>query len=159
MSTLGQLYNIETVALRIFNAYGPRQPLPPSHAPVIPLFLRQVLEGGSVVLFGGGRQTRDFVYIDDVVDALTRAAIAPDVNRKIINVGAGQEVSIWDLLRHIEQITGRRASVIDNASQEGGISRLVADINLAHETLGFRPRASIRQGLELLLKHDPRFRT
>jgi len=157
VSTLGRLYGIETVALRIFNAYGPRQPLPPSHAPVIPLFMLQVLTGGSVVLFGGGHQTRDFVYIDDVVDALVQAATAPDVNRKIINVGSGQEVSIRELLRHLERITGRRASVIDNVAQEGGVSRLVANISLAQEKLGFRPKVDIEQGLQLLLERDDRF--
>ena len=158
VSTLGRLYNIETVALRIFNAYGPGQPLPPSHAPVIPLFLRQVLGGGSVVLFGGGAQTRDFVYIEDVVDALVRAATAPNVNRRIINVGAGKEVSIRQLLRHIEQVTGRQANVIDNTNQDGGVSRLVASVDLARDVLGFRPKVDIRHGLQLLLEGDPRFK-
>jgi UDP-glucose 4-epimerase len=159
VSTLGRLYDIETVALRIFNAYGPAQPLPPSHAPVIPLFLRQVLSGGSVVLFGGGAQTRDFVYIDDVVDALVRAATAPNVNRRIINVGSGTEVSIRQLLRHIEQVSGRQANVIDSANQAGGVSRLVASIDLARDLLGFRPRVDIRHGLQLLLEKDARFRS
>ena len=68
--TIGDLWGIESVALRIFNAYGPRQSLPVSHAPVVPRFLQQALTGGSVVLFGGGEQTRDFVFVDDVVEAL-----------------------------------------------------------------------------------------
>ena len=157
VSTLGDLYGIETVALRIFNAYGPRQPLPPSHAPVIPLFMRQVLTGGSVVLFGGGAQSRDFIYIDDVVDALVEAATAPHVNREIINVGSGREVNIRKLLQHIEQAAGRQANVIENAGQDGGVSRLVADIDLAREKLDFRPKIDIERGLQLLLERDDRF--
>src|SRR5512143_3168797 len=70
LHSIGELWKIETVALRIFNAYGPYQPLPPSHAPVIPLFIKQILGGGSVVMFGGGQQSRDFVYVADVVNAL-----------------------------------------------------------------------------------------
>src|SRR5512143_2740063 len=75
--TIGALWNIETVILRIFNAYGPGQPLPPSHAPVVPRYLKQVLGGGSLVVYGGGTQTRDFVYIDDVVRAMAAAARLP----------------------------------------------------------------------------------
>ena len=98
LHSIGALWGIETVVLRIFNAYGPRQPLPPSHAPVIPLFLKQIVSGGSVVLFGGGKQTRDFVYIGDAVDALASAATAEKVNRAIVNIGSGQEVSVAQLV-------------------------------------------------------------
>jgi UDP-glucose 4-epimerase len=158
VSTLGRLYGIETVALRIFNAYGPRQPLPPSHAPVIPLFMRAVLTSGSVVLFAGGAQTRDFVYIDDVVEALVTAASTPNANRQIINIGSGQEVSIRELVRRIERVAGRRANIIDNPNQPGGVSRLVADLDLARKLLGFRPRVDLNRGLQLLLETDERFK-
>jgi len=70
LHSIGDLWKIETVALRIFNAFGPRQPLPPSHAPVIPRFLKQIVSGGSLVIFGQGKQTRDFVYIADVINAM-----------------------------------------------------------------------------------------
>jgi len=73
LHSIGALWKIETVVLRIFNAYGPRQRLPPSHAPVIPRFLKQVVTGGSVVMFGSGKQTRDFVYVDDVVGCAHRS--------------------------------------------------------------------------------------
>ena len=74
--TLGKLYGLEAVALRIFNAYGPGQRIPPAHAPVVPLFLKRALGGGSLVIHGDGRQSRDFVYIDDAVRGL--AAAEPD---------------------------------------------------------------------------------
>jgi len=157
--TLGRLYGIETVALRIFNAYGPRQPLPASHAPVIPLFVRQILTRGSVVLFGNGGQTRDFVYIDDVVEALAAAGSAPGVDRQVINIGSGEEVAIRDLVRHIEKASSRRASLVENIQQSGGVSRLVANIALAREKLGFRPKVGLERGLRLLLERDQRFRS
>lgn len=72
--TVGQLVGMHTLALRVFNAYGPGQPLPAVHAPVIPRFLQQALQGSSLVMHGEGRQTRDYVYIDDVIDALVAAA-------------------------------------------------------------------------------------
>ncbi len=158
ISTLGMLYDIETVALRIFNAYGPGQELPPSYPPVIPHLLRQAQTGGSLVIFGDGSQTRDFVYVDDVVDALVTAATATDVNRAVINVGSGQEVSINNLAAKVAQVIGKRANVLHNRGQSGGVSRLVADVRLAEELLHWTPRTGLDQGLRLTLERDPRFR-
>ena len=157
VSTLGALNGIETVSLRIFNAYGPGQDLPPSYPPVIPHLLRQALTGGSLVIFGEGKQTRDFVYVDDVVDALIAAATAGEVNRVVINIGSGQEVGINDLAGQIARVTGRRANVLYNRSQAGGVSRLVADVTLAQRLLGWRPCTDLNQGLRLILERDPRF--
>lgn len=156
--TLGRLYGIETVALRIFNAYGPGQLIPPAHAPVIPQFLKQAAGGGTVVIFGDGRQTRDFVYIDDVVHALIAAMMAPNVDRQIINVGSGKETSINELVRLIGRVVGRTPEVIYNEAQGGGVSRLVADLRKAERLLGFRPEVELEEGLRLLLAQDPQFR-
>jgi UDP-glucose 4-epimerase len=158
VATIGALWGIETVALRIFNAYGPGQHLPASHAPVIPQFMHQALGGGSLVIFGDGNQTRDFVYIDDVVDALSAAATAEDVDRLVINIGSGREVSINDLAQKIIRVAGRSAEVLHSHAESGGVSRLVADLTLARAKLGFQPKLNLEQGLELLLRHDPQFR-
>src|SRR5688572_12154510 len=96
--TTGILWNIETVSLRVFNAYGPGQPFPAAHPPVIPSMLNNALKGSSIVIHGSGNQTRDYVYIDDVVDALVAASIAPGVDRLVINVGSGVETSVNDLV-------------------------------------------------------------
>jgi UDP-glucose 4-epimerase len=157
VTTLGKLFNIESVALRIFNAYGPGQELPPSYPPVIPQLLKQALTGGSLVLWGDGGQTRDFVYVDDVVDALVAASTATDVNRAVINIGSGQEISINDLAGRVIRATGRRASVLHNRGQAGGVSRLVANVQLAEQLLGWSPRTSLDKGLGLTLERDPRF--
>ena len=81
--TIGDLWGIETVILRVFNAYGPGQHMPASHAPVIPHYLRQVIRGGTLVMHGDGAQTRDYVYVDDVVSALISAATAPGINHMV----------------------------------------------------------------------------
>lgn len=158
VSTIGALYGIETVVLRIFNAYGPGQFVPASHAPVIPQFLRQALGGGSLIVFGDGSQTRDFVYIDDVADALSAAAMASDVDRRIINVGSGQEVSINQLVEKVARATGREVSHLYSQADNGGVSRLVADISLARRKLGCSPKVGLDKGLDLMLVLDPQFR-
>ncbi|MBC8264057.1 MAG: NAD-dependent epimerase/dehydratase family protein [Anaerolineales bacterium] len=158
VSTIGALCDIETVALRIFNAYGPGQFVPASHAPVIPQFLKQALGGGSLIVFGDGNQTRDFVYIDDVVDALFAAATASDVDRQIINVGSGQEVSINQLVAKIARATGCKVSRLYSQADNGGVSRLVADISLARQKLGYSPKVDLDEGLKRMLTSDPQFR-
>ena len=155
--TIGQLWGLETVALRIFNTYGPNQRLPMSHAPVIPRFIQQVLTGGSIVLFGSGKQTRDFVYIDDVLEALVRSATAEAVNRGIVNIGSGRETSISELVHQVAQVTGHEINLIHNPSKSGGVPRLVADISRARELLDFEPKTSLQDGLRLTMERDYRF--
>jgi UDP-glucose 4-epimerase len=155
--TLGTLYGIETVALRIFNAYGPGQFLPASHPPVVPQFMHQALGGGSLVIFGDGAQTRDFVYVDDAVDALAAAATAEGVDRMLINVGTGRDVSINHLAELVARTTGKQVSILHNRTQSGGVSRLVADIERARQKLGFDPQVGLEEGLQRLLHEDARF--
>ena len=157
LATLGTLYNIETVSLRVFNAYGPSQDLPPSYPPVIPQLLKQAQTGGSLVIFGEGTQTRDFVFLDDVVDALVAAATATDVNRAVINVGSGREISINDLAACVARVSGKQISVLHNQGQEGGVSRLVADVGLAQDLLGWAPSTELEEGLRLTMERDRRF--
>jgi len=155
--TIGSLWGIETVALRIFNAYGPGQTIPPVHAPVIPQFMQQALGEGSLVVFGDGQQTRDFVYIDDVVEALVRAATTQGVDQQVINVGLGRETSLNQLVQAIERVTGREAYVLHVRAESGGVSRLVADLTQARRWLEYEPKLDLVAGLELLLERDPTF--
>ena len=155
--TIGDLWGLETVALRVFNAYGPGQSLPVSHAPVVPRFLQQALTNGSIVIFGDGRQTRDYIYVDDVVAALVAAATAPGIDRAIINIGSGRETSIIDLIDHIERATGRRAYIIQDPAKSGGVPRLAAEIGRAQALLGFQPAIDLANGLRLTIERDLRF--
>jgi UDP-glucose 4-epimerase len=156
---LGQLSNFETVALRIFNAYGPGQPLPPTHAPVVPQFVHQIAGSGSVVINGDGTQTRDFVYIDDVVEALIRAGEVAGVDRQIINIGSGVEISLNQLVEQIALIVGKKANVLYNQTLSGGIARLVADLSKARHLLNYTPSTQLAIGLHHLLELDPLYQT
>lgn len=155
--TIGDLWRIETVVLRVFNAYGPGQHLPPSHAPVIPNYLRQAMHGGTLVMHGDGSQTRDYVYVDDVVSAMMAAATAPGANHMIINIGSGKETSIVELVRLVMDVTGVKAEAIVNPKNDPGVSRMRADISLAREKLGYKPQIQLEEGLRLTIKRDPRF--
>jgi UDP-glucose 4-epimerase len=156
--TIGNLWGIETVSLRIFNAYGPGQHLPASHPPVVPHYLRQAQRGGTLVAHGDGSQTRDYVYVDDVVSALVAAATAPNINGMVINVGSGHETSIRELIKCVLEVTGSNAEVIYNSTTSGGVSRLCADLTLAKEKLNYRPSIDLNDGLRLTLRRDTRFK-
>lgn len=155
--TIGRLSGFETVALRIFNAYGPGQQLPPVHAPVIPQVMRQILGGGSVIVYGDGSQSRDFIYIDDVVEALIQAATAPDIDQQIINVGSGVETPVRELIEQMAAVVGQKANVLYNSEMSGGIARLVADLQKAHQLLNYTPSVALATGLQKLLVEDPLF--
>ncbi|HML23342.1 MAG TPA: NAD-dependent epimerase/dehydratase family protein [Aggregatilinea sp.] len=155
--TIGRLWNVETVTLRVFNAYGPGQQLPVAHPPVVPQFIRQTLGKGSVVIHGSGDQTRDFVYVDDVVDALVRAATAPNVDRRVINVGSGTETSIMALARVIGDVLEREPNVLIVSTQGVGVSRMCADLTLAKSLLGYEPHVFLQEGLRRTVMEDARF--
>ena len=111
-----------------------------------------MLAGASVVIHGDGAQTRDFVYIDDVVDALISASEAREIDGKVINVGSGEETSLDDLVAELAALTGKRPEVIRNHQQVGGLPRLVADLDQARALLGYQPRVSLREGLSRMVE-------
>lgn len=156
--TIGGLWGIETVALRIFNAYGPGQAVPPTHPPVIPQFIRQILGDGSLIIFGQGEQTRDYIYVDDVVQALVAAATAEGINRQVINIGTGTGTSIRQLVGLIEKVSGRKAQTIFNPSISGGVSSLVADTSRARRLLDFKPQVTLEEGLVRLIERSRQLR-
>lgn len=158
VNTIGDLWNIETVSLRVFNAYGPGQHLPPANPPVVPYFLKQALRGGSLVVHGDGSQTRDYVYIDDVISAMVAASTAPNLDGLVINVGSGRETAVRDLARMVLDLTDSQAEVIYNTKTTGGVSRMCADLTLAEKKLNYRPSISLADGLRLTLQRDPRFK-
>jgi len=152
--SIGALWGIETVCLRVFNAYGPGQHHPPVHTPVIPNFLRQAWENGTIVIHGNGEQTRDYVYVDDVVSAMSAAATADGVDTLTINVGSGTEVSVKELARLATEVTGGQPEIVYNRRNEGGLSRLCADLSLAREKLGYEPKTSLADGLKATLERE-----
>jgi UDP-glucose 4-epimerase len=154
--TIGGLWGIETTSLRIFNAYGPGQHIPASHPPIVPHALRQALRDGTLVVHSDGQQTRDYVYVDDVISAMVAAATAPNINGLVINVGSGIETSVRSLISLVLSTSGSHTNVIYNPKIGGGVSRMCADLNLAAQKLNFKPSISLEEGLRLTLKRDPR---
>jgi len=155
--SIGGLWGIETVSLRIFNAYGPGQHLPASNPPVIPYFLRQAVRNGTLVVNGDGNQTRDYVYVDDVVSAMVAASTAPNVNGLVINIGSGVETSIGALVNLVMKATGSQTNIIYSALTPGGVSRLCADLTLAAQKLNYKSSIHLEDGLRLSLQRDARY--
>ena len=155
--TIGALWGIETVCLRVFNAYGPGQRLPLTNAPVIPYCLRQALDNGTIVIHGHGEQTRDYVYVDDVVKAMISASSVPDINRLIINVGSGHETSINELVKKVMDITGAKPEIVSNQSHDSGPSRMRADLTIAKKMFNYTPIFNLEQGLLKTIDNDIRF--
>ena len=156
--TIGTLWGIETVCLRVFNAYGPGQRLPPAHAPVIPCFIRQAMQNGTIVVHGDGSQTRDYVYVDDVVNAMSAAATRPGIDCAVINVGSGKETSVRELVRLVIQAAGGSPEVVYNPRVDAGVSRMRADLTLAGEKLDYTPLVSLEEGLRRLVEREQRGR-
>ena len=131
--------------------------MPPSHPPVIPNFLRQAVRGGTIVIHGDGNQTRDYVYVDDAVQAMMAASTAPSIDELIINVGSGTETSVRDLARLSSEYSNRSVEIIYNPRSDAGVSRMCADIKLAGEKLHYSPRVKLADGLRITLERDPLF--
>ena len=157
VQTIGSLWGTTAIVLRIFNAYGPGQPLLPSHSSVIPRFISQAIGGGSLVIFGDGQQTRDFVYVSDVVDALIAALTLDSTQHITLNVGSGVEVPINELAHEILSLTRSSSNTIYSPVGSGGVSRLQADLKLARKVLSYEPKVTLREGLQRILLEDPRF--
>lgn len=155
--TIGAIAGIETICLRIFNAYGPGQQIPVAHPPVIPNFIRQARQNGTLIFHGDGRQTRDYVYVDDVVNALVAASTVRGMNGEIINVGSGTETSIRELARQVIKITDGKPEEVFNPRVGGGVSRMRADISKAKKALSYVPLIPLEMGLRLTLEKDPQF--
>jgi UDP-glucose 4-epimerase len=155
--TIGALAGIETICLRIFNAYGPGQRIPPAHPPVIPNFIRQARQNGTLIFHGDGGQTRDYVFVDDVVNALVAAATVQDMDGQIINVGSGTETSVKDLAREVIDITGGKPEEVYNPRVGAGVSRMCADIQKAKKALNYIPLIPLEMGLRLTLEKDPQY--
>ena len=110
-----------------------------------------------MVLHGNGEQTRDFVYVDDVVEAMVAAATAPSIDRLTINVGSGVETSLKTLAQQVLEVSNSTSEWILREDQDPGPSRMAADIRLARSKLGYKPHIALQEGLRRMLTRDPRF--
>jgi len=142
------VYGMETVALRYFNVYGPRQDPNSNYAAVIPLFISAALSGGRPEIHGDGEQTRDFTFVEDCVRANFAAAESAEAVGKAINVADGAETSVNRLWETIKSITGARVEPVHTEPRKGDVRRSRADIGLAQELLKWSPRTPLDKGLE-----------
>jgi UDP-glucose 4-epimerase len=142
-----EVYGLETVALRYFNVFGPRQDPASQYAAVVPRFIRAALDGAPVTIYGDGTQSRDFTYVDNVVEANVLAADAPDVGGAAVNVAMGDSTSLNALLALLEDVMDRKIAVEHAEPRVGDVPHSQADIGAARRLLGYEPLTSLRAGL------------
>lgn len=148
------LYGLPTVALRFFNVFGPRQDPGSSYSGVISKFVSVLRSGETPVVFGDGLQTRDFVFVKDVVQANLLAMAHPGVGAgEVLNVGTGRQTSLLELLSILGELTGRAATPEFREVRPGDVKHSVADISLARQRLGYAPHYSLRDGLKALIEY------
>jgi UDP-N-acetylglucosamine/UDP-N-acetyl-alpha-D-glucosaminouronate 4-epimerase len=145
--SFSHVYGLETVALRYFNVFGPRQDPLSQYAAVIPRFITALLENEAPVVFGDGEQSRDFTYIDNVVDANLRAATADGVSGLTFNIACGERISLNRLLDEIRGIVGSEVEASYLEPRQGDVMHSLADISLARERLGYEPLVDFNEGL------------
>jgi len=138
---------LETVSLRFFNVYGPRQDPDSPYAAVIPIFLRLLGEGKRMRVYGDGGQTRDFTFVADVVDGLIRAASAPGVSGRVYNLAGGRPVSVLDMGKALARLSGKPAEFEFLPPRAGDIRDSFADVEAARRDLGFTASVPLEEGL------------
>jgi nucleoside-diphosphate-sugar epimerase len=146
-----EVFGLETVALRYFNVFGPRQDPLSQYAAVIPNFITALMNGQPARVFGDGEQSRDFTYVGNVVDGNLLAMGADGVGGKVFNVAAGQRTSLNELLHILGRLAGRHVDPVYEQPRPGDVRHSQADISAAERELGFRPRVSVEEGLKLTL--------
>jgi nucleoside-diphosphate-sugar epimerase len=142
-----ELYGLETVALRYFNIFGPRQDPNSDYAAVIPCFVTAALEGRPPVIYGDGEQTRDFTYVENAVQANLLAADAERASGSVINIAAGKRTSLNDLWRGIRKIVGTDVEAEHAAPREGDVRDSLADLTRASDLLAYAPDIDLDVGL------------
>ncbi len=140
-------YGLETVALRYFNVFGPRQDPNSDYAAVIPAFVTAAVSGKSPVIYGDGDQTRDFIYVENAVQANLLAADAERASGAVINIAAGKRTSLNDLWQNIRKIVETDVEPRYAAPREGDVRDSVADLALASDLLGYDPGVGLDEGL------------
>jgi nucleoside-diphosphate-sugar epimerase len=141
-------YGLETVSLRYFNVFGPRQDSTSQYSGVLALFIPAVLQNRRPTIYGDGLQSRDFVYVQNVVEANLLACTAPGAAGKAFNIACGDRITLNSMLQQINTITGKNISPIYAEPRAGDIKHSQADISYARKHLGYEPRLSFHEGLE-----------
>jgi nucleoside-diphosphate-sugar epimerase len=142
------LYGFEAVALRYFNVFGQLQNPKSLYSAVIPKFCDSIFSGGAPTIFGDGEQTRDFIFIEDVVAANLAAATHPNAAGNVFNIASGQRLSLNDLILQLGKVLGKKIEAKYEPKRDGDIRHSVADISFAKQHLGFQSQTSFLDGLK-----------
>jgi UDP-glucose 4-epimerase len=146
-------YGLETVTLRYFNVFGPQQDPKSQYAAVIPKFITEILAGGRPTIFGDGMQSRDFTYIDNVVQGNLLAAEAPAAVGRTINVACGESFNLLELVEGINKALGTNIKPIFEPARVGDVRDSLADISLAREVLKYEPKVGFNEGLRRTVEY------
>jgi nucleoside-diphosphate-sugar epimerase len=141
------LYGLETVTIRYFNVFGPRQDPSSPYSGVISLFISAIVEGRRPTIYGDGGQTRDFTFVTNVVDGALRACEAPNASGEVINVATGGRISLNELFHTLRDLTGAKVEAIYEESRAGDVRDSQADIDKARRLLGYEPLVGLADGL------------
>lgn len=142
-----RIYGLETVALRYFNIFGPRQNADSPYSGVLSIFSAAYARGAAPVIFGDGEQSRDFTYVDNAVDATLRAATAPEVAGQVINIGTGEQHTLNETITLLNAIFDRELRPRYDPPRPGDVPHSLADITRARQLLGYDPRVHFEEGL------------
>jgi nucleoside-diphosphate-sugar epimerase len=151
-ATFSGVYGLETVRLRYFNIFGPRQSPDSAYAAVIPLFVEALTTGRSPWIHGDGEQSRDFTYVADAVQANLKAAVAPGVAGKVFNVACGKRTTLNELVAHLNALLGTDIPAARGKPRPGDVRHSQADIERARNELGYRPTTDVLTGLRNCLE-------
>ena len=144
-----EVYGLAATALRYFNVFGPRQDPRSQYSGVVPLFIRCALEGRDPVIYGDGRQTRDFTYVSNVVEATLSAVTSARAAGRVMNVGCGRPHTLLELIGAVADASGRPLRPTTAAERSGDVRHSCADISCAVELLDYKPRISFEEGVRL----------
>jgi nucleoside-diphosphate-sugar epimerase len=152
MQMFTRLYRLETVTIRYFNVFGPRQDPSSPYSGVISLFISALVDGRQPTIYGNGEQTRDFTYVANVVDGVLRACEAPKASGEVINVATGGRISLNELFQTVRRLTGSSVEPIYGPERAGDVRDSQADITKARELLGYTPSVMLEEGLKRTLE-------
>jgi len=144
----GRVYGLENASVRYFNVFGPRQDPTSQYSGVLSRFMLAILKSEPLVIFGDGEQSRDFTYIDNVVDETLRACEVPGASGKVFNGGTGARITLNEVAKSLEKITGKKIQTRYDPPRAGDIRDSQADVSLARKILGYEPHVLFEEGLK-----------
>lgn len=148
-----RLHGLETVSLRYFNVFGPKQSPESKYAAVVPLFIRAALRGEPVIVHGDGEQSRDFTYIDNVVQANLKACATPGVGGEVFNIACNTRHSVLEIAHTIQKLLGRPINIQHTPPRSGDVRHTQASIEKAERLLGYHPTVGFEEGMRRTFEH------